>query len=145
MSSEHEPEGSSRREPPPISVFAREHLESVVDLFGSAGWDEYTDDAERTYQALVAPGSTTLVVLDGATVVALVQVQSDGLIQAHVSCLLVADSWRRAGLGRLLLREAFTQAGGVNLDIRTRAESYYVRLGATQSAGFRLTRADLGL
>jgi predicted N-acetyltransferase YhbS len=116
-----------------------------VDLFAAEGWDAYTDDRERTYDALTAPGSTTLVALDGPTVVAIIQVQSDGVIQAHLSAILVADEWRRAGLGRRLLREGLTRAGGLQIDIRTRAESYYVRLGASQSAGFRLTRSDLGL
>ena len=31
------------------------------------------------------------------------------------------------------------------LDIRTRTEGYYERLGASRSLGFRLTREDLGL
>jgi ribosomal protein S18 acetylase RimI-like enzyme len=129
----------------PISPFSREHLEGAVALFAAAGWDEYTEDPELTHNALVAPGSTTLVALDGASVAAIIQVQSDGLIQAHVSALLVGESWRRAGLGKRLLREGLARAGGRYLDIRTRAESYYLRLGATQSTGFRLRRADLGL
>jgi hypothetical protein len=31
------------------------------------------------------------------------------------------------------------------LDIRTRTEGYYERLGARRSLGYRLTREDLGL
>jgi hypothetical protein len=31
------------------------------------------------------------------------------------------------------------------LDVRTRTEGYYERLGASRSLGFRLTREDLGL
>jgi GNAT superfamily N-acetyltransferase len=129
----------------PVTAFAREHLQGAVDLFAAEGWEEYTADPERTYEALVAPGSTTLVALDGPTVIAIIQVQSDGVIQAHLSAILVAESWRGAGLGRRLLREGLARGGGIQIDIRTRAESYYVRLGASQSAGFRLTRADLGL
>jgi predicted N-acetyltransferase YhbS len=129
----------------PITALAPEHLEGAVALFATEGWDEYTADPERTYDALTAPGSTTLVALDGSNVVAIIQVQSDGVIQAHVSAILVAEKWRAAGLGRRLLREGLDRAGGIQLDIRTRAESYYQRLGATQSAGFRLTRSDLDL
>jgi predicted N-acetyltransferase YhbS len=72
-------------------------------------------------------------------------VQSDGVIQAHLSAILVGERWRAAGLGRALLREGLARAGGIQIDIRTRAESYYQRLGATQSVGFRLTRSDLDL
>jgi GNAT superfamily N-acetyltransferase len=129
----------------PVAAFGRAHLDGAVALFAAEGWDEYSADPERTYDALTAPGSTTLVALDGSNVVAIIQVQSDGVIQAHVSAILVAEQWRTAGLGRRLLREGLDRAGGIQLDIRTRAESYYQRLGATQSAGFRLTRSDLDL
>jgi ribosomal protein S18 acetylase RimI-like enzyme len=128
-----------------IVPFAREHLDGALALFATEGWDEYTDDPEATYRALTAPGCSTLVALDGSTVVAIIQVQSDGVIQAHVSALLVAEQARRGGIGKRLIREGLARAGGIQIDIRTRAESYYQRLGATQSAGFRLKRSDLGL
>ena len=51
----------------------------------------------------------------------------------------------RPGLGSTLLREGLERAGGLQLDIRTRTEGYYERLGASRSLGFRLTREDLGL
>ena len=44
-----------------------------------------------------------------------------------------------------LLREGLQRAGGVQLDVRTRTEGYYERLGASRSLGFRLKREDLGL
>jgi GNAT superfamily N-acetyltransferase len=73
------------------------------------------------------------------------QVQSDGLIRAHVSMLLIDPNWRGVGLGFRLLREALERAGGLQLDIRTRTDGYYERLGASRSLGFGLTRQDLGL
>jgi GNAT superfamily N-acetyltransferase len=59
--------------------------------------------------------------------------------------LLIGRQWRGIGLGSGLLREALERAGGLQLDVRTRTEGYYERLGASRSFGFRLTRADLGL
>jgi predicted N-acetyltransferase YhbS len=67
------------------------------------------------------------------------------LIQARVSMLLVDRNWRGVGLGARLLREGLERARGLRLDIRTRTEGYYERLGASRSLGFRLTRDDLGL
>ena len=78
-------------------------------------------------------------------VVGAIQVQSDGLLQAHVSMLLIDREQRGGGLGTRLLREGLERAGGLRLDIRTRTEGYYERLGATRSLGYRLTREDLGL
>ena len=74
-----------------------------------------------------------------------VGVQSDGVIQAHVSMLLIGPSARGAGVGQALLREGLERAGGLHLDVRTRTEGYYERLGASRSLGFRLTRENLGL
>ena len=59
--------------------------------------------------------------------------------------LLIAGHARGLGLGARLLREGLERAGGMQLDIRTRTEGYYERLGASRSLGFRLTRGDLGL
>jgi ribosomal protein S18 acetylase RimI-like enzyme len=128
-----------------IQPFTQVHLDGLIALVAAEGWAEYTDDAERTSRALTAPGVTTLVAIAADQVVGAIQVQSDGVIQAHVSLLLVDPGQRGTGLGSSLLREGLRHAGGVHLDIRTRTEGYYERLGASRSLGFRLTREDLGL
>jgi ribosomal protein S18 acetylase RimI-like enzyme len=130
---------------PSIEPFARAHLDGLIALIAAEGWDEYTADVERTRRALIAPGVTTLVAIVGGRVVGAIQLQSDGLIQAHVSMLLIDRKWRGRRLGSRLLREGLERAGGLWLDVRTRTEGYYERLGASRSLGFRLTREDLGL
>jgi ribosomal protein S18 acetylase RimI-like enzyme len=128
-----------------IEPFAKAHLDELTALVAAEGWTEYSDDVERTYRALTAPGVTTVVAIVDERVAGAIQVQSDGLIQAHVSMLLIGRQWRGIGLGSALLREALERAGGLRLDVRTRTEGYYERLGASRSLGFRLTRADLAL
>ena len=128
-----------------IEPFAQAHLDGLIALVAAEGWTEYSDDAERTYRSLTAPGVTTLVAIASGQVVGAIQVQSDGLIQAHVSMLLIARDSRGDGLGSVLLREGLERAGGLRLDICTRTEGYYERLGASRSLGFRLTRENLGL
>ena len=128
-----------------IEHFAKAHLDELIALVGAEGWAEYADDVERTYRALTAPGVTTLVAIVDGRVAGAIQVQSDGLVQAHVSLLVIGRDARGAGLGSRLLREGLERAGGLQLDVRTRTEGYYERLGASRSLGFRLTRADLGL
>jgi ribosomal protein S18 acetylase RimI-like enzyme len=128
-----------------VEPFAPAHLDRLIALLAAEGWTEYTDDLERTQRALTAPGSTTLVALVGGRIAGAIQVQSDGLIQAHVSMLLIDRNSRGLGLGSRLLRDGLERAGGLQLDVRTRTEGYYERLGASRSLGFRLTREDLGL
>src|ERR671918_1456395 len=128
-----------------IEPFSRAHLDGLIALVAAEGWTEYTEDVERTHRALTAPGVTTLVGIVGGRGAGAIQGQSDGLIQAHVSMLLIGRDARGAGLRPRLLREGLKRAGGMHLDIRTRTEGYYERLGASRSLGFRLTREDLGL
>ena len=128
-----------------IEPFTQAHLDGLIALVAEEGWTEYTDDVERTRRALTAPGVTTLVAIAGGQLAGAIQVQSDGLIQAHVSMLLIARNSRGIGLGSMLLRHGLERAGGLQLDIRTRTEGYYERLGASRSLGFRLRREDLGL
>jgi ribosomal protein S18 acetylase RimI-like enzyme len=128
-----------------IEPFTQAHLDGLLALVAAEGWTEYADDVERTHRALTAPGVTTLVAIAGGHLVGAIQVQSDGLIQAHVSMLLIAPNSRGVGLGSRLLRDGLERAGGLQLDVRTRTEGYYERLGASRSLGFRLTREDLGL
>lgn len=132
-----------RPSPPRLQPFTLAHTPWVIDLLADAGWDTYTVDAQRTARALLAPGSTTLLALDGARVVALVQVQSDGEIQAHLSALLVATAWRGRGLARRLLYEALTRAGGIHVDVSTKNRAFYEALGAAARPGFRLTLEQL--
>ena len=128
-----------------IEPFTQAHLDGLIALVAAEGWTEYTDDVERTRRALTAPGVTTLVAIADTELVGAIQIQSDGLIQAHVSMLLIAPPVRGVGLGSRLLRRGLERAGGLQLDVRTRTEGYYERLGASRSLGFRLTRGDLGL
>ena len=130
---------------PSIEPFARAHLDGLIALVAAEGWDEYTADVERTGRALIAAGVTTLVAIVGGRVVGVIQLQSDGLIQTHVSMLLIDRQCRGRRVGYRLLREGLERAGGLWLDVRTRTEGYYERLGASRSLGFRLTREDLGL
>ena len=128
-----------------IEPLAHAHLDGLIALVAAEGWTEYAEDPERTFRALSAPGVTTLVALADGGVVGAIQVQSDGVIQAHVSMLLIDPESRGHRLGPRLLREGLERAGGRWIDIRTRTEGFYERLGASRSLGFRLTREALGL
>jgi ribosomal protein S18 acetylase RimI-like enzyme len=126
-----------------LTGFVREHLEGALMLFAAERWQTYAADPERTYRALTAPGATTLVAIDQGVVAGLVQLQSDGEIQAHLSALITGAQWRRRGLGRALVREALARAGGLCIDLLSRSGSYYLSLGAESVPGFRLHKETM--
>jgi ribosomal protein S18 acetylase RimI-like enzyme len=128
-----------------IVPYAPEHRPGAVALFAAELWPSYTRDPQRTCRALRAPGVTSLVALEGDAVVGIVQVQSDGAIQAHLSTLVVARSHRRRGLGRRLLTDALDAAGGERMDLLSIADDFYAALTNRRFSGWRLTRRDLGL
>jgi ribosomal protein S18 acetylase RimI-like enzyme len=128
-----------------IVPYAPEHRSGVVALFAAELWPSYTRDPPRTCEALRAPGVTSLVALDDGRVVGIVQVQSDGAIQAHLSTLVVERRHRRRGIGRRLLAEALRAAGGERLDLLSIADDFYASMTNRRFSGWRLTRADLGL
>jgi len=126
-----------------LTAFEREHLDGALELLEAEEWETYTEDPERTYRVFSSPGSTTLVALDDGVVAGIVQLQSDGEIQAHLSALLIGEPWRGQGLGRRLLAEALRRAGGMRIDIISAAEDYYRHLGADSRPGFRLRPHNL--
>ena len=128
-----------------IVPYASEHRPGVVALFAAELWPSYTRDPERTCRVLRAPGATSLVALDGEAVVGIVQVQSDGEIQAHLSTIVVARTHRRRGIGRRLLADALREAGGERLDLLSVADGFYASMTTRRISGWRLTRADLGI
>ena len=78
----------------------REHLAGVIELFREERWPAFADDPEATWRAMTAPGVTTMVAVDGERVVGVAQMLSDGQIQAHLSVIVVAEGYRRRGIGR---------------------------------------------
>jgi predicted N-acetyltransferase YhbS len=120
-----------------IAVFEREHLSDVLELFAAERWS-YAEDEQRTWRALTAPGSVSLVALSsGRTVVGFAQVLSDGEIQAFLATLVVAQAHRRQGVARRLVEEMLERAHCQRLDVISCADPLYERLGFTRVSGFR--------
>ena len=83
-----------------FETYARAHIDGLLALVAGESWTEYTEDAERTHDALSTPGVKTLLSLVGA-----IRIQSGGVIQAHVSMLLIDPEWRGRQLATRLLLE----------------------------------------
>ena len=107
-------------------LISRDYLPGIISLCEVEGYESYTEDAELTWQVLTAPGVTTMVAVEGDTILGFAQMQSDGHIQAHLSLVVVATSHRRKGIGRKLVEKVFSRAGGKRVDLLTdTADDFY--------------------
>jgi ribosomal protein S18 acetylase RimI-like enzyme len=114
-------------------------LPSVLKLCEAEGWPSFPEDPDRAHRALTAPGVTTVVAIEGAELVGFAQLQSDGLIQAHLSVIAVDPSHRRKGVGRALMVMALRMAGGLRIDLLTdTAGGFYEALPHFRMTGYRL-------
>ena len=117
----------------------RRHLAEVVQLCKVENWPSYIKDPEFTWQVFTAPGVTTMVAVDSEKVVGFVQMQSDGLIQAHLSLILVDEDYRRQGVGTHLVKEAFAKSGGERIDLTTEdMPDFYRSFNHKEWFGFRI-------
>jgi len=125
-----------------IVPFRPEHGARVASLCEAEGWD-YWSDIAVVERALLAPGVTTLVALDGGEVVGAAEVISDGAINWVLGALIVSPSRRGEGIGSALIEEAFARTGALRLDLLTEgdAPSFYRSLLGREMAGFRLLRS----
>ncbi|HEY6579680.1 MAG TPA: GNAT family N-acetyltransferase [Rubrobacter sp.] len=116
------------------------HLFGVVRICRSLEWDNFRHDPALTRRSLTAPGATTLVAVAGDEVVGFAQIFGDGVIQAHLALLAVDEKWRRGGIGRGLIKEAFARVGAGRMDLIASDESldFYRSLRHREQAGFRI-------
>lgn len=120
--------------------FSSAHVDGVLALCQALEWPSYSADPSVTERALSAPGSTTVVARDGTTIVGLAQIMGDGVVQAHLSLVGVLPSYRRRGVARRLVSEAFRSAGGKWLDLQAEpgSEPFYRSFVHQESVGFRV-------
>ena len=118
---------------------AKGDLADVVALCEAEGWPSFAEDPERAWRALTAPGVTAVVAVASGRVVGFVQMQSDGVIQAHLSLVLVEREHRGQGIGTKLVREAFRLCGAERVDaITDSAPGFYRSFAHKWWNGFRI-------
>lgn len=124
--------------------FERQHLDGVIRLCEAEGWQSYLADPERTFSALSSPGVVTVVAVDEGQVVGFAQVLTDGAIRAYLADLAVASERRGSGIGRQLVRVAFSRIRAVYMDLLSTAdaEGFYQRLRHHRLPGFRIYPED---
>lgn len=121
-------------------MVAEPDVPGIMELCRVEGYPSFLESQDTTWRALTNPGVTTMVCAEAGQVLGFAQMQSDGLIQAHLSNIVVDRAQRRRGIGRRLIQEAFARAGGKRVDlVATEAgELLYQSFGYQRMPGYRI-------
>ncbi|WP_181407700.1 GNAT family N-acetyltransferase [Nocardioides sambongensis] len=110
----------------------------VARLAGRVGWPSLTDP-ELVRRICTSPGATSYSAVAGDRVVGWAQALGDGVLQSHLSFLVVDPDHRRHGIGRLLVMATFQATGTKRMDLITEAgEGFYARFAHHAMHGYRL-------
>lgn len=117
-----------------------EHLSGVLALCEAEGWESLTSEPERALASLAAPGVSTIIAVVDKGVVGFAQVQSDGVLQAHLSLVVVDDEFRGRGIGKQLIAEACERSGGERVDLISTegSEAFYESFHHKARRGYRI-------
>jgi GNAT superfamily N-acetyltransferase len=129
-----------RRVPVRYEPFDRQHLGAILGLCRAQGWPSLPSDPVRAQQALTAPGVTTVVAVVADEVIGFATVLSDGVLDAYLSALLVAEAHRGEGIGAGLLQTGYRRSGATRVDLLAAdgTADFYTRFPHRRFSGFRL-------
>ncbi|WP_298207933.1 GNAT family N-acetyltransferase, partial [Ferrimicrobium sp.] len=120
-------------------VYQEGDLDGVIALCHQEGWSSYTDDRDRTRKVLTAPGVVAVVAATSSHIIGFAYFQTDRAIQAHLSLLVVKQTFRRLGVAKGIISYAFPLLGAARVDLITdTAEAFYRTLLHKEESGFRL-------
>ncbi len=124
-----------------LTEFSRRHVDGALALFAAEGWQTYTTDPERRYRALTAPGCDARRGrwrrLGGAR---------PAPVRREIRPTSLRSWSARGGGGAgsgACLREELAHAGGIRIDLLSRARDYYLALRADPIPGFRLRQETM--
>ncbi len=117
-----------------------EHLSGILALCEAEGWSIPEMTAERASESFTAPGVFTVVAVADGEVVGFAKMQSDGVLQAHLSVIAVDEAYRGLGIGKRLVAEAFERSGGERVDLISTegSEAFYESFAHKTRRGYRI-------
>ena len=110
-------------------------MEAARELLAANGWEKRVRDAQK-FERMVAGSQCVLVAVDEGRVVGFVRALCDGVSNGYIAMLVVAESHRRKGIGRALVRAVVGEDRAMTWVLRAGREGvqpFYEKLGFVRS------------
>lgn len=121
-----------------IRPFEDGDAEGIARLSTIVEWPSLKDP-EVVRAVCTAPGATAYVAVAEGELVGWAQALGDGVLQSHLSFVVVHPDHRRRGIGRLLVQATFQATGTKRMDLITdAAQAFYREFEHKTMAGFRI-------
>ena len=118
-----------------VRDFTAPDLEAVHHLLSANGWAHRTGDVEQFGQ-LIAASQRAVVALAEGEIVGFARAITDGISNGYLSMVVVAEPYRRRGIGQALVERITGSEPGITWMLRAGREGaagFFARLGFVPS------------
>ena len=112
-----------------------EEIEAARRLLAASGWTHRVSDPED-FRVLVRRSQRALVAIHDGEVIGYLRALTDGMSNGYISMVVVAEGYRRRGVGRALIDAVMGKDIGMTWVLRAArggASEFYEKIGFVQS------------
>lgn len=129
-----------------VRHFSAPDLQAVHQLLQASGWAHRVGSAEDLAR-LIAASQRTAVAVEAQQIIGFARAITDGISNGYLSMVVVAEPFRRQGVGQALIKHIVGEEESITWVLRAGREGvpeFFAKLGFVESTvAMELTRRDV--